>query len=230
MSLLTLQQIIQRIDRPNEIQQRLALLKPFSGQESKKVLQMYRVFNQLPVNVGSHVYSLLDSAHQAKFSQLWVKDLFDTMSAISGPQNAKYILKAGEIVQLTGVPLTPQQHQRSAKLMSSIILNEELCSQLHDVLPSVVEKTLEMSVEGLTKLGHKMHPPMAALNTRAHNVAVLLNFVQSPSADQIDHLLNWTGLSSVQSEKLDALRSWLQHHKLSTEVGEIFSHTNKRKM
>lgn len=230
MSLITLQQIVQRVDRPQEIQQRLSVLKPFSVPESKKVLQMYRVFNQLPVNVGSHVHSLLDPAHQAKFSQLWVKDLFDTMSAISGPQNAKYILKAGSIVQSTGIPLTPQQHQRSAKLMSSIILNEELCSQLHKVLPSVVERTLEMSVDGLNKLGHKMHPPMAALNTRAHNVAVLLNFVQSPPVDHIDHLLNWTGLSSVQSETLDVLRSWLQHHKLSTEVGNISSHKNKRKM
>lgn len=232
MSLIALQQIVQRLGRPQEIQSRLAVLKIFNSAESKKALKMCEpIFSHLPIDVGTHIFSRFDPLHTTKFAHQWMEGIFKGFNDLSSAKDiTQCIVKVGRVVQSTQVELPNKLHQSAAKALKSFHVGKELASELYEILPTVVEKSLAMNVEKLYTFSSKINPPMYMVNHLVGNIVSLYEFATPESKKHIDHLLNWTGISSLHSEDLDQLRSLVQHQKLSQLVDTSISCINKRKM
>lgn len=232
MSLIALQQIIQRLDRPQEIEGRLAVLKNFNSAESKKVSAMcVTIFPHLSIEVGSHIFSRLDPLHRTKFAQQWMDGIFKGLNDLSGAKEiTQCIIKVGHVVQSTQVQLPYKLHQRAAKSLKSFHIEKELGGQIYKTLPTVVEKSFVMNVEKLQTFSAKIHPPMYMVNHLVGNIVSLYEFATAEAKDQIDHLLNWTGIASLHSEELSHLRSLVQQRKLTHVLDTSVVCNPKRKM
>lgn len=232
MSLIALQQIIQRLDRPQEIQGRLAVLKNFNSAESKKVAAMCApIFAHLSIEVGTHIFSCLDPLYKTKFVHQWMEGIFKELNNLSSAKEiSQCIAKAGDVAQSTQVELPAKLHQRAAKSLKSFHVGKEFGQQIYKTLPTVVEKCFVMNIEKLQTFSAKINPPMYMVNHWVSNIVSLYDFATPEAKDHIDHLLNWTGISSLHSEELDQLRSVVQHRKLTDLVDTSVSLAHKRKM
>ncbi len=232
MSLIALHQIIQRLDRPHEIQGRLAVLKNFNSVESKKIIKICEpIFANLPLEVGLHIFLRLDPPQKTKFAQQWMDGIFKRFNALSSATEiTQCIVKVGNVVQSTQVELPAKLHQRAAKALKSFRMGRDFGRDLYKTLPTVVERSLLMNIEKLHTFGPKINPPMYMVNHLVGNIVSLYEFATPEAHHQIDHLLNWTGISSLHSEELNQLRSLVQHQKLTQLFEPSVLSASKRKM
>lgn len=232
MSLIALQQIVQRLDCPQEIQSRLSVFKNLNSTESKKAIKICEpIFKRLPIEIGLHIFLQCDIAHNTKFVHQWMEGIFKGLSDLHNPKEiCECIVKAGNIVQSTQVELPAKLNQRAAKALKSFKMEKDFGREIYKTLPTVVERSLVLNIEKLHTLSGKIYPPMYMVDHLVGNIVSLYEFATPALKDQIDDLLNWTGISSLHSEELNQLRSLVQHRKLTHLFDTSVSPSNKRKM
>lgn len=230
MSVIALHQIIQRLDRPHELESRLSVLKPLTSAESKKALKLIdEVFTRLPLDVGVRIFNVVHPDHQERFAQEWFKEIFTFTHGMAPPDDiVKSILMAGSLARETQMQLPPRLQPRAVKSLCSFLLTPQIAHEVFDVLPSVVEQALPLSIKGLKDVCHQTSPKLYRVSRDINNILALFEFADQPTKQEIDHILNETGIASLHSPDLAVLRSMLQQHKISNEV-EVSSFINSRR-
>lgn len=231
MSLITIQQILQRLDRPNEIAARLSVLKSLNTTESKNIIKLCKpFFASLPIEVGTKIYSVVHPSQQTQFVHQWTDHIFKVDHMTLSDEIVQKIFKVGDVVKHTQIPLSTQVHHRAFKALSSLCTTSKTIDEIYRVLPSVVENYIAYNIDDLKKICHQMHPNINRVNRRAHNIVSSFKFANADNLQEIEHLLNWTGFLTLSSKNWDELRALMQNITLHKEVESVSASTTKRKM
>ena len=231
MSLIALQQILQRLDRPVEIAARLSVLKGLTLTESKNAIKLCApLFNDLPIDVGTHIWAVIHPNHQPQFVNEWAKCIFTIGFTAHSEDIVQKIFKVGTVVKHTEVELSAQLESKVFKALSSFCADSQTIDAIYKMLPSVIENYIAYNISDLKNISHQMHPNMNRVNRRVHNIVSSFHFANSEKIQEIDHLLNWTGFSTLASKNLDELRALMQNLKLHKDVEGVAVALNKRKM
>lgn len=231
MSLIALQQILQRLDRPGEVAARLSVLKNLTPTESKNAIKLCApFFKDLPIEVGTRIWAVIHPSHQSQFVNNWVNPIF-AIGFINEPEKIiQKIFKVGAVVEHTQFELSFQFQQKMVKALSPFCANPQTIDAIYKMLPSVVENYIAYNINDVKKISHQMHPNMNRVNLRIHNIVSSFQFANPENIYEIDHLLNWTGFSTLASKNLDELRALMQNVKLHNEVESVGASIAKRKM
>lgn len=231
MSLITLQQILQRLDRPAEVAARLAVLKNLTPTESKNAIKLCApLFKDLPIDVGTQIWGAIHPSCKAHFVNGWANSIF-APGFISEPEKiVQKIFKIGAVVEHTQFELSFQLQQKVVKALSPFYANPQTIDAIYKMLPSVIENYIAYNINDLKKISHQMHPNTNRVNLRINNIISSFQCATPENIYEIDHLLNWTGFSTLASKNLDQLRALMQNVKLHEEVESVGASIAKRKM